>query len=185
MRIIGGRHRGRRLLKPSKDVRPTTDRLREALFNVLGPAVEGTVWLDAFAGTGAVGLEALSRGASTVVFNDRSAQAVDLIRRNLRHCGIEGGFEIHQLDALTLLNRLRGRRFDYAIFDPPYSFTRYDKLLAKVREVFPEPPTVILEIFKKTKIDFPGSHWRVARTVKAGDSWLLVLVAADGLERTE
>ena len=105
MRIIGGKHRGRRLATVRGEIRPTTDRARECLFNVLDKTVVGSVWLDAFSGTGAVGIEALSRGAEFINFNDRSFAAVRLLKKNLKLCGIEGGWEVQQKDVFILLRR--------------------------------------------------------------------------------
>ncbi len=175
MRIIAGKYRGRKLHQPKGAIRPTTDRLRESLFNVLGNGLPGSVWLDLFAGTGAVGLEALSRGASLVVFNDSSREAARLVRRNLETCGVSEGFEVFEKDALTLLNYLRGRRFDFVSLDPPYVYPRYDKLLSKIAETLDPSPTLILEIFKKTPLDFVQPPWELTRTLKAGDSHLLLL----------
>src|SRR5215472_2496547 len=95
MRIIAGKYRSRRLAAPAGvQTRPTSDRLRETLFNVLGASVEGSVWLDLFAGSGAVGIEALSRGASMVHFVEHSRRAAELIGANLASLGIEQGFRI-------------------------------------------------------------------------------------------
>src|SRR5581483_7983455 len=89
MRVIGGEFRSRRLLSvPGLDVRPTPDRLREALFNVLAPRIEGTVFLDAYAGSGAVGIEALSRGARQVILIEKNAAALKVIETNLASLGI-------------------------------------------------------------------------------------------------
>src|SRR5579872_2592346 len=101
MRVIAGKYRSRPLRSlRGMDIRPTSDRLRETLFNVLTAgnpaALEGSVWLDLFAGTGAVGIEALSRGAKEVHFVENSAAAADMIRKNLHSLGIVGGFYIHQ-----------------------------------------------------------------------------------------
>ena len=105
MRVIAGKYRSRPLQSlRGLDLRPTADRLRETLFNILTPgnpsALEGTVWLDFFAGTGAVGIEALSRGAGRVYFVESSAQAAELIEKNLTSLGIEDGFEIMKQDAV-------------------------------------------------------------------------------------
>src|SRR5438309_9606926 len=101
MRVIAGKYRSRPLRSlRGMDIRPTSDRLRETLFNVLTAgdpeALVGSVWLDLFAGTGAVGIEALSRGAKEVHFVEHSAEAADAIRRNLENLGIENGFKILQ-----------------------------------------------------------------------------------------
>jgi 16S rRNA (guanine966-N2)-methyltransferase len=128
MRIIAGKFRSRRLGSiRGTDIRPTSDRLRETLFNVLSagnPAgLEGSVWLDLFAGTGAVGIEALSRGAATVYFVESSKLAVELIRRNLQPFGVDGKFQILQQGvegAIPLLDRQRVRP-DFIFLDPPYA----------------------------------------------------------------
>src|SRR5207302_10325682 len=106
MRIISGAYRGLRLqtLKSGK-LRPTSDQLRETLFDVLGPAVAGSAFLDAYAGSGAVGLEALSRGAAEVVFLEHHKPAVDLIRTKLASLNIQSGFRIMTSQVLTPLER--------------------------------------------------------------------------------
>jgi len=127
MRIISGAYRGLRLqtLKSGK-LRPTSDQLRETLFDVLGPAVAGSTFLDAYAGSGAVGLEALSRGAAGVVFIDRHRAAVDLIRKNLEALKIESGFRLMSCEVVRGLERLaeEGGRLDYLFLDPPYEEVR-------------------------------------------------------------
>src|SRR5277367_3920533 len=107
MRVIAGKYRSRVLHSPrGMEVRPSADRLRETLFNVLcagnPAALEGTIWLDLFAGTGAVGIEAISRGAAMVYFVENSRAAAELIRRNLQSLAIETGFRILQQDALRV-----------------------------------------------------------------------------------
>jgi 16S rRNA (guanine966-N2)-methyltransferase len=111
MRIIAGKYRSR-ILKSLKGLalRPTSDRLRETLFNILGPAVAGSHFLDVFAGTGAVGIEALSRGAAHVTFLENHAPAAKLIRQNLDSLKITTGYTILAADALTALQKLANRR---------------------------------------------------------------------------
>lgn len=127
MRVIAGKYRSRPLRSlRGMDVRPTSDRLRETLFNVLTAgnpaALEGTVWLDLFAGTGAVGIEALSRGAKAVHFVERSAAAADAIRSNLRSLGINTGFEVLQDELPHAFWRMERQRVaaDVVFLDPPY-----------------------------------------------------------------
>jgi 16S rRNA (guanine966-N2)-methyltransferase len=131
MRVIAGTYRSRPLKALSgMDVRPTSDRLRETLFNVLAAArpgglpagFEDTVWLDVFAGTGAVGIEALSRGARQVYFVDSSRKSASLIRENLRSLGIDEGFEMVEREAAVALKLLDSEavRCDYCFIDPPY-----------------------------------------------------------------
>jgi 16S rRNA (guanine966-N2)-methyltransferase len=127
VRVIAGRYRSRPLRSlRGLDLRPTSDRLRESLFDVLTAgrtgALEGSVWLDLFAGTGAVGIEALSRGAHAVYFVEASARAAALIRENLRSLGIEQGFEIHERETNRALRLLDSQALagDFVFLDPPY-----------------------------------------------------------------
>lgn len=127
MRVIAGQYR-RRVLRslPGTEIRPTADRLRETLFNVLcagnPEALAGSVWLDLYAGTGAVGIEALSRGAKMAYFVESSKAASDLIAANLKSLGIEGGFRVVTADVLKALAQLAtsGVLADFVFLDPPY-----------------------------------------------------------------
>jgi 16S rRNA (guanine(966)-N(2))-methyltransferase RsmD len=138
MRVIAGKYRSRLLQSlPGLDIRPTADRLRETLFNVLTAgnpnALQGTVWVDFYAGTGAVGIEALSRGAAKVHFVEASPPAAELIRKNLRAMGIESGFEVLRLDAIHALKSLNagGVNATFIFLDPPYRLeTEYSRILA-------------------------------------------------------
>jgi len=124
VRIIGGSARGRRLNGPvGLSLRPTPDRVREALFNILASDVQGARFLDLFAGTGAVGAEALSRGAAAAVLVERDAQAASLIRENLDRCGLAGQARLLELPFGKALDRLttEGAQFDLAYVDPPYA----------------------------------------------------------------
>jgi 16S rRNA (guanine(966)-N(2))-methyltransferase RsmD len=118
MRVIAGEFRSRKLKTlPGLDVRPTPDRLREALFNILAPRIEGAVFLDAYAGSGSVGIEALSRGAARAIFVERSRSAVGIIQENLRALGLEDRAEVLHTRALSILGR---RQADLVFLDPPY-----------------------------------------------------------------
>lgn len=122
MRIIAGAHGGRRLQVPKgTDTRPTSERVREALFSILGDDVAGAHVLDLFAGSGALGIEALSRGAAAATFVDSAEAAVRCIRVNLRSLSIEG--EVSRLEAAGFLRTAseRGRHYDLVFIDPPYS----------------------------------------------------------------
>jgi 16S rRNA (guanine(966)-N(2))-methyltransferase RsmD len=140
MRVIAGRYRSR-ILKSLKglELRPTSDRLRETLFNVLGESVAGSRFIDLFAGTGAIGIEALSRGAAEVVFVENHPPAVALIRRNLESLHIRSGATVLATDTLRGLEKLASRQkrdapgYDFAFLDPPYAAA---KDYARVLEFF-------------------------------------------------
>jgi len=137
MRVIAGQFRSRPLKSlPGDDTRPTSDKLRETLFNVLiagNPnALAGTVWLDVFAGTGAVGIEALSRGARMTYFIESSAKAAAVVRANLKALDVREGFEVIDRDAARALRLLDSQavRADYIFLDPPYRMHEaYDETL--------------------------------------------------------
>ncbi len=121
MRVIAGRHGGRRLQAPAGEAtRPTSDRVREALFSILGARVEGAHVLDLFAGSGALGIEALSRGAAAATFVDAAPDAVRVLRGNLAALGEEA--EVVHGDALRWLRAAprRARQYDLVFLDPPY-----------------------------------------------------------------
>lgn len=124
MRIIGGTYRSRTLTAPpGLATRPTSDRLRETLFNVLAPRIEGAVFLDLYAGSGAVGLEALSRGAARVVFVERAEAALKVLRTNLERLGVREGFRVQKGSVGAALRKMRGgcgEGFDLVFLDPPY-----------------------------------------------------------------
>jgi 16S rRNA (guanine966-N2)-methyltransferase len=137
MRVIAGTYRSR-ILKSLKGLalRPTTDRLRETLFNVLAPNIAGSRFVDLFAGTGAIGIEALSRGAAEVVFIENHAPAATLIRRNIESLSINTGVTVLAVDALRGLAMLAARKnsgtpaFDHIFLDPPYAAAQdYSRVL--------------------------------------------------------
>ena len=122
MRIIAGHYRSRRLeAPPGLATRPSSDRLRETLFNVLAARIEGAHFLDLYAGSGAVGLEALSRGAAQVEFVERAEPALRVLRANLARLGVAAGFRIHGAGVGAALKRMTaGTAFDVVFLDPPY-----------------------------------------------------------------
>jgi 16S rRNA (guanine(966)-N(2))-methyltransferase RsmD len=120
VRVIGGRAKGTRLkVVPDKGVRPITDRVKESLFNIIGADIQESTFLDLFAGTGSVGIEALSRGAAFVHFVDLNPQAVGVIRENLSAARLSAGFEVVRRDALALLKDPPDRPYDYVYIAPP------------------------------------------------------------------
>jgi 16S rRNA (guanine966-N2)-methyltransferase len=149
-------------------VRPTPDRLREALFNVLAPGLEGTTFLDAYAGSGAVGIEALSRGAKHVVLIERNAQAIKIIRENLHSLGIESDATVVRGSAASLL---RNYRPDIAFIDPPYQEVKeYAKALLAISES--GCPVVIAQHASRTVLDNVYGTMTKTRVLKQGDNSL-------------
>ena len=121
MRVIAGLLRSRSLqAPPGLATRPTSDRLRETLFNVLAPRIQGAAFLDLYAGSGAVGIEALSRGAARVVFVEHAQPALKILRANLQCLDLKQGFEIHAGAAVSYLRRASTAAFDLVFLDPPY-----------------------------------------------------------------
>lgn len=133
MRVVAGAAKGRRLEAPDgRDIRPTSDRVREAIFSSLESmdAVRGSSVLDLFCGSGALGIEALSRGAGAATFVDSDPAAVSTVRANLASTGLANG-EVLRADALRWLDD--GPRFDVALIDPPYAFDEWDEVFSRVR----------------------------------------------------
>ena len=149
MRVIAGKFRSRPLRSlRGLDLRPTADRLRETLFNVLGAgnpeAFEGKVWFDLCAGTGAVGIEALSRGATKVYFVESSSASASLIRQNLDSLAVAEGFEVLKEDVIRALRKLEARNVaaDFIFLDPPY---RMEKVYGQVLQLLSKSTLVTRE----------------------------------------
>jgi len=135
MRIISGEYRGRKLLTPlNNDVRPTTDKVKEAMFSILMPYTEGANCLDLFAGTGGLGLEALSRGAAHCVFCDKDRASIALIKENIKRCGAESKSKVVFGDYMKALEHAN-EKFDIIIIDPPYYSGIYEKCFANIEKL--------------------------------------------------
>jgi len=181
MRVIAGQFRSRQL-KSLKGLalRPTSDQLRETLFNVLGPEIAGSHFLDIFAGTGAVGIEALSRGAVEAVFIENHAPAAALIRKNLESLGIDTGAAVLANDALRGLAALAARRknqpaFTHVFLDPPYGNAN-DYLLVlhflAAAEFLAPDALVIAEHRRTSELPAEINSLRRVRILKQGDTAL-------------
>ncbi|MDP6579347.1 MAG: 16S rRNA (guanine(966)-N(2))-methyltransferase RsmD [Vicinamibacterales bacterium] len=172
MRVIGGTLKGRRLFSPRwAGLRPTSDRLRETLFNVLGARVEDTRVLDGCAGTGAVGIEALSRGAEHVVFVEQDPRAVALIRRNVAHCELTDRCTIRRAALPAALGRVPVESFDLVLLDPPYGASDIGAILTAVAMHLRPRGLVVLE---RARRDPPivEPALESLRVVRAADSVL-------------
>src|SRR3954471_3043836 len=178
MRVIGGVYRSRTLqAPPGQATRPSSDRLRETLFNVLAPRIEGTRFLDLCAGSGAVGIEALSRGASYATFVDRSRKMCGLVEANLDLCGVpEDETEVVCSEAAEFLRRAATRgdkKWDIAFFDPPYALD-YSPVLSifGTAAILEDDGILIVEHHHKNELKDAIGEIRRWRILKQGDSAL-------------
>jgi 16S rRNA (guanine(966)-N(2))-methyltransferase RsmD len=169
MRVIGGEFRSRVLKSvPGLDTRPTPDRLREALFNVLSPRISGAVFADLYAGMGAVGIEALSRGASRAIFVEQSRAAVSVIRENLRSLGLAGRSQVREGRVLKVIEKMEA---DIVFLDPPYALEK-EYALALERLGSRATGLVIVQHDRRFKLaEMYGALKRV-REIKQGDNVL-------------
>lgn len=176
MRIIAGTLKGRRLKAPTwEGLRPTSDKLRETLFNIVAPRIEGARVLDGYAGTGAVGIEAISRGAADVTFVEKDRRAAALIAQNLAACGVEQGYTIECGDIVSALGRLAaGARFDLILLDPPYDADNVANALVAAASRLSEGGLLVLERATRREPEVPDGLLRV-RDVVSGDSTLTFL----------
>ena len=169
MRVIAGEFRSRRLKTlPGLETRPTPDRLREALFNVLAPVIPDTIFLDAYAGTGAVGIEALSRGARRAVFAEKNRAAVEVIRENLATLGLETRSEVYTGKTLAVLERVAA---DIVFLDPPYEKeAEYESALTALGASGSK--LVIAQHSSRATLKPEYGNLKRYRTIKQGDSSL-------------
>jgi 16S rRNA (guanine(966)-N(2))-methyltransferase RsmD len=169
MRVIAGRFRSRKLKTlPGLDTRPTPDRLRESLFSIIAPRLEGTIFVDAYAGMGAVGIEALSRGAARAIFIERSRAALAVIRENVTTLGLADSVEIASGRVSTVLPRYTA---DIVFLDPPYALNReYDSALSVLGA---KPPKLAI-VQHSSKVELPADVGRLhrIRIVRQGDNCL-------------
>ena len=177
MRIIAGNYRGRKIKSPpSLATRPTSDRLRETLFNILAPCIEGARFLDLCAGTGAVGLEALSRGAAHVTFVDQSRRMSALMKENCDALGIDDGeYALVTADAADFLRRYANQSkqpFDIIFFDPPYAMDYGILSHVERGSLLAAEGLLIVEHYKKKDLAGDFGDLRRFRQVRQGDSVL-------------
>lgn len=187
MRIVAGTFRGRTIAGPTwEGLRPTSDSLRETLFNVLGPTVAGLRVLDAFAGTGAVGIEAVSRGAVHVTFVERDPRAIKLIELNITRVGAKTACAIVRGDFMTprvpteAATTTGTGRFDLVFLDPPYELPELDDAIRHAAALTAPGGRVVVEHSKKREIAAVVPGLRKYRTLTAGDSALSFYTAVEG-----
>lgn len=159
MRVVSGKFKGKSLKAvPGKTTRPTTDKVKEAMFNIIGPYFSGGLCLDLFAGSGGLGIEALSRGVDKVIFVDRDGKAIQTIYDNIKACGVENQVEVFRNDANRALKAIIKRElaFDYIFLDPPYAKQQLESLLQSMdkHHVLRENGIIICE--HSSDVDIPS-----------------------------
>jgi 16S rRNA (guanine966-N2)-methyltransferase len=178
MRVIAGKYRSRALKGPGNlPLRPTSDSLRETLFNVLGPSLEDSLFIDLFAGTGAVGIEAISRGARDAFFVESNPKAVKLIRDNLAALQISRNVEVIEAEAVRGLEKIAARRLvaDFIFLDPPYDETdQYSEVLEYLDSSHLIAPQgmVIAEHYSKIELLERLDRLECTRQIEQGDAVL-------------
>jgi len=168
MRIIAGKYRSR-TLKAGENFRPTTDRARETLFNILQNEIEESTFLDAFAGSGSVGIEALSRSAKKVYFIESNRKALQILEQNVLACCEKESWRIFTADVWKTLDILP-KNIDILYFDPPYEFEKYTKLLAHAVANFSDA-LFIVEHSSRKSIE-PPEPLEIVRNVRIGETEL-------------
>lgn len=177
MRVITGTARGHKLKAPGgMSTRPTADRVKETLFNLLGDRVIDSRFLDLFAGTGGIGIEALSRGAAQAVFIEKNPRAVRVIRENLLHTGLADRAVVHRQDAVSALDMLGKSEqiFDLIFVDPPYLKGYEEKVLEKINNngLMDEKGILVIESSKKDTLPEHTGQLTMVRREKYGDTLL-------------
>jgi RNA methyltransferase, RsmD family len=167
MRVITGSARGRKLKTPvGYDVRPTTDSVKEAVFNIIQADIEGRKVLDLFAGTGQLGIEALSRGAESAVFIDSDSESLKIVKENLSLCGFKA--TVIKTDAVSYLENCG--TFDLIFIDPPYDSGLYDKVLEKINlfDILSDGGIIIVECRRENQLPDMDSPYRKLREYNYG-----------------
>jgi 16S rRNA (guanine(966)-N(2))-methyltransferase RsmD len=176
MRVITGSARGRKLVSPpGLDTRPTSDMLKQSIFNIIQFDVEGRRVLDLFAGSGQMGIEALSRGASEAVFVDKSAQAVDAVKKNLKICGFEARSRVQLTDAGSFLKPGCGK-FGIIFLDPPYGSQLAESSLESIYafDILSGGGIIICESDVRREFSEPGTPYYKGREYKYGKKKITV-----------
>ncbi|MCL2637875.1 MAG: 16S rRNA (guanine(966)-N(2))-methyltransferase RsmD [Oscillospiraceae bacterium] len=182
MRIITGTARGRKLKTPkSNDVRPTSDSVKEAIFSAIQFDIEGAVVADLFAGTGQLGIEALSRGAKFAYFADNSPESIAIIRENIKLCGFGDSAEISPLTTAAFLKKTTAS-FDIAFLDPPYGQDLINRTLPALTEKMSESGLIVCEHEKEYKPAEICNNFKIRKTYPHGKKSVTIYVRGDSDE---
>lgn len=164
MRVTTGLARGRKLIAPEGlDTRPSSDMTKQAVFNIVQNYVEGSTFLDLFAGSGQMGIEALSRGAKHAVFVDASPKAIQAVKENLAHCGLADRAKVAQMEALSYLNSTN-LKFHLAFLDPPYQKQIIDAVLPQVVRHMAEDGVILCETERDEVLPERAGEYYLAKT---------------------
>lgn len=199
MRVISGSARGRPLKAvPGMSTRPTTDKVKEALFSMIGPYFEGGYVLDLFAGTGGLGIEALSRGMDKAIFVDLDYRSVETVKANLKATGLTEQAEVYKNDAERALKTLakRGASFDLVFLDPPYRLKHGDKLMERMDELNLLEDQAVLVLEYESCFDYRDNfgRFKMIRKTDYGETGITIYVyekknenetASDSIEKEE
>lgn len=184
MRVITGSARGRKLKAPKgMTTRPTTDRVKEALFNVLGTRVEDAKVLDLFAGSGGIGIEALSRGALSVIFIEENAKVIEVINDNLLMTGLNSGATVYRNNVYRALEKLQGKhKFDIIFIDPPYQQGYEVQCLKRIHsyKLLGDDGLVVVESSKRDELPDQVGDLSMIRSQHYGDTKLTYYSIANG-----
>lgn len=175
MRIISGSLKGRKLAtSKGRTLRPTSDRVKESMFNILGKEVEGKIVLDLFSGTGNLGIEGLSRGARRVIFVENSREAFKLIERNVLTCGVQDRSEILLRDVDVAIDMLKGRKetFDLIFMDPPYGKGLAQRTIKKLStdKIYHDDSILVVEHNRREPLSDISEKWNLIRQRRMGDT---------------
>ncbi|SFE41634.1 16S rRNA (guanine(966)-N(2))-methyltransferase RsmD [Alteribacillus iranensis] len=179
MRIISGDYKGRTIKAvPGMKTRPTSDKVKESLFNRIGPYFDGGAVLDLYAGTGNLGIEALSRGCDTCVFIDQSSQAVRVVKHNIKNLGIMKNTEVYRNDAKRALYIMgnRKRSFDLIFLDPPYAKEQLSNIVEIIEEqnLLTEEGQIVCEHHSETVLPEDIQSFRKSQAVTYGDTGITI-----------
>lgn len=181
MRVISGKYRGKRLFSPNdSDVRPTSDMVKESVFGMIQFDIADSVFIDLFSGSGAMGIEAVSRGAKEVVFCDSSRKSIELIRKNIASVGINEtlGYSVIEGDYRNALKKLSGKRADFIFLDPPYKDKPLEDILNIIgeRDVLSDNGLIIYEHLYLDKITVINDGFEIKKSKKYGSIGVEVIV---------
>jgi 16S rRNA (guanine(966)-N(2))-methyltransferase RsmD len=190
MRIIGGKSKGRVLASPKgQAIRPTSDRVKESIFDILQDKIGGKIVLDLFAGTGNLGIEALSRGAKKVIFVEKERQALGLIQRNLNQFGLEKRSEILPRNVTRAIGILNERRecFDLILMDPPYERGLIRKTLLELnsQRIYHKDSILVIEHNRREPLPHILEGWNLIRQRRMGDTVISFLTPQEERSLTE